>query len=184
MRYDRTVIAYHGCDVEVAKELLVGEPFVASNNAYDWLGSGIYLWEYGPDRALAFAEEQARRGHIQVPAVVGALVQLGECFDLLDTRYTIDLRDAWQLFRESLESAGRAVPQNAGRDLKARYADCAVINWYLDEIEREGVRYDTVRGAFIEGEPIFEESAIHLESHIQICVRSPGCVIGVFQPRS
>jgi hypothetical protein len=65
VRYDRTVIAYHGCDADVARKLLDGEPFVASENTYDWLGSGIYFWEFGPDRALSFAEEQVRRGRIE-----------------------------------------------------------------------------------------------------------------------
>ncbi len=165
-------------------QLLDGEPFVASENAYDWLGSGIYFWEFGPDRALAFAEEQVRRGRIKTPAVVGALLQLGECFDLLDTRYTIDVRDAWPLFTTAKQGAGEVVPANTGRDLKARFGDCALLNWYLGEAARDGLRYDSVRGAFIEGDPVFEGSAIHLESHIQICVRTPGCVIGVFQPRS
>lgn len=184
VRYDRTVIAYHGCDADVARRLLDGEPFLTSNNAYDWLGGGIYFWEFGADRALAFAEEQVRWGRIKTPAVVGALLQLGECFDLLDTRYTIDVRDAWPLFATGKERAGEAVPSNTGRDLKARFADCALLNWYLGEAARDGLCYDSVRGAFIEGDPVFEGSAIHLESHIQICVRTPGCVIGVFQPRS
>lgn len=47
MKYDRTVIAYHGCDVETAERLLSGEPFKPSQNDYDWLGEGIYFWEYG-----------------------------------------------------------------------------------------------------------------------------------------
>jgi hypothetical protein len=179
VRYDRTVIGYHGCDAEVAAKLLAGEPFAASTNDYDWLGSGIYFWEYGPDRALAFAEEQVKRGRIKTPAVVGALLQLGECFDLLDTRYTNDLRDAWPPFISSLDAAGHPPPKN-GAQLWAHFADCGLINWYLRELDLE---HDSVRGVFIEGPVVFEGSAIHLKSHIQICVRTPGCVIGVFQPR-
>ena len=42
MRYDRTVIAYHGCDVDVADAVLAGkESLQVSANAYDWLGKGI-----------------------------------------------------------------------------------------------------------------------------------------------
>ncbi|HEY0093198.1 MAG TPA: hypothetical protein VGB96_02685, partial [Archangium sp.] len=80
------VVAYHGCDAAVAERLLQGEPFKPSANDYDWLGAGIYFWEYGADRALQFAREQTVRGKIHTPAHVGALIQLGNCFDLMDTR--------------------------------------------------------------------------------------------------
>jgi len=85
MKYDRTVIAYHGCDAETAERLLHGEQFKKSQNDYDWLGEGIYFWEYGADRAFKFAQDQQRRGKVAKPAVVGALIQLGRCFDLMDT---------------------------------------------------------------------------------------------------
>jgi hypothetical protein len=45
MKYDRIVIAYHGCDADTAERLLRGEPFKKSQNDYDWLGSGIYFWD-------------------------------------------------------------------------------------------------------------------------------------------
>ena len=62
MKYDRIIIAYHGCDAEIAERLLHGEPFRMSQNDYDWLGEGIYFWEYGADRALRFAHNQRARG--------------------------------------------------------------------------------------------------------------------------
>ena len=51
MHYDRTVIGYHGCDETVAEQLLDTGVFKPSTNAYDWLGHGIYFWEWGLDRA-------------------------------------------------------------------------------------------------------------------------------------
>jgi hypothetical protein len=30
MKYDRTVVAYHGCDAELAERILAGEPFEKS----------------------------------------------------------------------------------------------------------------------------------------------------------
>src|SRR4051812_18420620 len=96
MRHDRMVLAYHGCDVAIAERLLAGEPFHRSENDYDWLGAGGYFWEYGADRALQFARDQQRRGKITEPAVVGALVQLGNCFDLLDTACTDELPGAYR----------------------------------------------------------------------------------------
>jgi len=70
VKYDRTIVAYHGCDAEVAERLLRGEPFKKSQNDYDWLGEGIYFWEYGADRAMKFARDQQRRGKVTVPSSI------------------------------------------------------------------------------------------------------------------
>lgn len=69
LRYDRTVIAYHGCDIRVADMVLGGHPFKPSENSYDWLGTGVYFWEYGASRALQFARWQAARGRISTAIV-------------------------------------------------------------------------------------------------------------------
>jgi hypothetical protein len=184
MRYDRTVVAYHGCDVTVAQKLIEGEAFRKSENRYDWLGTGVYFWEYGPDRAYRFAQDQKVRGIVTTPAVVGAVLQLGTCFDLLDTRFTNDLAEAYALWASAMETLGKRLPVNKGGtpDMKLRNRDCAVLNWYLDQTAKEGVEYDTVRGCFTEGGPAFEGSGIQIESHIQIAVRRTRCILGVFRP--
>ena len=178
MRYDRVIVGYHGCDEAVAQLLLDGNSFQSSSNAWDWLGDGIYFWEYGADRAYRFAAQSSR---IREPAVVGALIQLGRCFDLLDTRFTTNLQEFYTRYVGMLASgADTELPQNRG---KARYRDRAVLNMYLQAIQAEAdLRYDTVRGVFIEGEPVYDDSGIHLESHIQVAVRNPGSIIGVFRP--
>src|ERR1043165_1738944 len=114
MRHDRVVLAYHGCEAAVAERLLAGEPFQKSENDYDWLGAGVYFWEYGADRALRFSRDQQRRGKVTEPAVVGALVQLGNCFDLMDTAYTRDLVSAFREYRSFVEQHGQMLPRNAG----------------------------------------------------------------------
>ena len=184
MRYDRVVLAYHGCDAAVAERLLAGEPFQNSENDYDWLGAGVYFWEYGADRALRFARDQQRRGKIAEPAVVGALVQLGHCFDLMDTAYTEDLASAFREYRSSAAQHGLMLPRNAGStpDKKLRRLDCSILNYYLDRLGMGGVVFDTVRCGFQEGERAFPGSGIYRESHIQISVRNPACILGVFRP--
>ena len=181
MRYDRTVVAYHGCDATVAERLLRGEPFRRSENDYDWLGTGIYFWEYGADRALRFARAQQRRGRIAAPAVVGALVQLGMCFDLMDTRFTEELADAYRTFAALQIRAGAALPRNTGRtpDQKLRRLDCSVLNFYF---AGTGEAFDTVRCGFPEGDRAFPGSGIFCESHVQLAVRNPACILGVFRP--
>jgi hypothetical protein len=57
-----------------------------------------------------------------------------------------------------------------------------MLNWYLSGLESEGTRFQTVRGCFVEGGPAFPGSGIQRESHIQIAVRDPACIIGVFRP--
>lgn len=184
MKYDRTVLAYHGCDAGVAERILGGEPFNESQNEYDWLGKGTYFWEYGPERARSFAREQMSRGKVSQPAVVGALIQLGRCFDLMDTRFTAELLAAYDAFRMAQLRSNRPMPENKGStpDRKRRMLDCAVINFYLDLLAADGVGYDTVRCGFVEGAPAFEGSGIFSQSHVQVAVRNPACIVGVFRP--
>jgi hypothetical protein len=185
MRYDRTVIAYHGCDAEVAERLLAHEKFKKSANKYDWLGTGVYFWEYGAKRALRFAHDQKKRGKVTNPTVIGALIQLGNCFDLLDTQFTDDLLSAYEICAEAAAEQDINLPINKGDtpDKLLRYRDCFVLNWYLEQTELDGRSYDTVRGCFTEGGPAFEGSNIQRESHIQLAVRNLDCILGVFRPK-
>jgi hypothetical protein len=177
--YQRTIIAYHGCDQKVKDDVLLrGMPLVESTHKYDWLGRGSYFWEYGPQRALEWAKEQGHRN----PAVLGAMIHLGNCFDLLDTRDTDLLRKLFPAFQKARRAEGVPIPKN---DLKkgGHYRDCAVINWTIDSLEKQlGRHYHTVRGVFQEGKAAFTGSAIRCQSHIQIAVRDRGVIIGYFRP--
>ena len=82
------VLGYHGCDREIGERLLQNEQFRPSENTYDWLGSGIYFWEANPDRALDWARERTERRKLlediqAEPFVVGAVLNLGFCLDLI-----------------------------------------------------------------------------------------------------
>ncbi len=179
------VLAYHGCDAVVAERLLRDDPFRRSENDYDWLGAGVYFWEYGADRALRFARDQQRRGRIAAPAVVGAIVQLGSCFDLMDTRFTAELADAYEELRAARVRMGLPIPVNAGAtpDQKLRRLDCWILNTYLASREDTGRPFDTVRCGFAEGARAYPGSGIFQESHIQIAVRNPACILGAFRPK-
>src|SRR6266496_3663510 len=107
--YQRTVIAYHGCDAAVAAKVLAGTSRLRlSTNPYDWLGKGIYFWEHGPQRAREWAIEQAKlsRAKIKEPCVLGARINLGECLDLLDTANTRILRKWYIEFRHFVRQKG------------------------------------------------------------------------------
>lgn len=66
----------------------------------------------------------------------------------------------------------------ASTERKLRRLDCAVLNWYLDLAGG----YQTVRGCFLEGPPVFPGAALLAEAHIQLAVRDPACIIGTFSP--
>ncbi len=137
------------------------------------------------DRALRFAQFQKERGKVEVPAVVGAILQLGRCFDLMDTRFTADLADAYALCDALYQGRGEALPVNAGKtpDQKLRWLDCQVLNVYLQHLDEHAPEpFQTVRAAFEEGEPAFPGSMIRQETHVQIAVRDPRCILGVFRP--
>ena len=190
--YSKFVVGYHGCDAETARRVLLGdEALHASRNDYDWLGSGIYFWEQGPSRAMQFAIETARRAKsgIKNPAVLGAYIYLGDCFDLLDTKFTAILKTAYPLFVKHLAEGGLQIPKNAKRradgSLLLHNLDRAVIEYAIGLLDQnEGRRIQTVRGAFWEGDAVFPGSEIREKSHIQIAVRDENCVLGYFKPRN
>ena len=60
--YHRTVVGYHGTGLSAALRLVNRiEDFVWSEKDYDWLGRGIYFWEYAPKQALTFAKIRQRQ---------------------------------------------------------------------------------------------------------------------------
>ena len=193
LSYQRIIFGYHGCDKSIADAVLAGKlKLVASENAYDWLGSGIYFWEHGPARALEWAEQQAKRkgSKIKHPAVIGAVIQLGNCFDMLDIRFTKQLAQYAAALETALAVAGKSLPENqrianGDFDWLKRHRDCLVLNYTIPFFERkDAVKIQTVRGVFQEGPPAFNGAGIKLKSHIQIAVRDPRAIVGYFRPES
>ncbi len=76
----------------------------------------------------------------------------------------------------------RTLPANRGRESKLRTLDCPVVNDCLGRLATRGQVYDTVRAAFWEGDPIYPGAGFARESHIQVVVRNPACILGVFRP--
>jgi len=183
--FARIVVGYHGCSEAFARRLLVGKKPIRlwrpSRNDWDWLGHGVYFWEHAPERALRWARERYRTRR-QRPAVVGAYIQLGRCFDLLNESITSLLGQTHMQLARAFAQADRSLPENRGREGKFRELDCMVINTCIDDLRRSGSEYDTVRGAFLEGAPVYPGAGFSRESHIQVAVRNSSCILGVFQP--
>jgi len=185
-QFSRTVLGYHGCSEEFAQQLLSGDTPIGhwepSRNHWDWLGHGIYFWEHSPERALRWAEEAIEGQSGNQADVIGAVVQLGRCFDLLNESVTEILANSFDELQAIFAEQGLEMPKNTGSDWKSRNRDCLVINEYLGVAEAKGLTYDTVRGAFTEGEPVYEGSGFSKEAHIQIAVRNKKSILGVFRP--
>lgn len=177
------VLGYHGCDQEVAERLLAGEAFRASDREWDWLGPGIYFWEANPPRGLDWARELAKAGIVTQPAVVGAVIDLGLCLDMTTLESIGVAREAYETLVTDFRSVGSAVPTN-GRSLMARRLDCAVIRQVHASLSDEAIKLDTVRGVFVEGEPIYPGAGFDAKTHVQICVCDPACIKGVFRVRA
>jgi hypothetical protein len=194
LTYQRTIVGYHGCDATVAERVVAGKTELnISANAYDWLGEGVYFWEHGPQRTYEWAIEQARLGGAKVtnPSVLAAKINLGVCLDLLDTANTRLLGMWYARFRGLMRQNGIQLPKNrdaAGSrrgDKLMRFRDRAVIDYTISQLAgTEEIRYQTVRGIFIEGGPAFPGSKIALKSHIQIAVRDRKCMVEFFLPDS
>jgi hypothetical protein len=164
-------VGFHGTQRAAVSQLLARniEP---SNNGYDWLGTGFYLWQDSPWRAAEWAREQ----HGDEAAVVAVLLSLEGCLDLLEPAWQGRLREADAQFVAESLAEGRALPANRGGN---RARDRATINWFCDEAGQQGLSIRSVRAIFEEGDPIFEASAIRSRSHIQIAVRDPRAILEI-----
>lgn len=181
------LLGYHGCDRKTGERLLLNEAFRASDNGYDWLGSGTYFWESNPVRALEWAQKHVERkryaNHSPEPFVVGAVIDPGYCLDLIGSNGTSALAKVYPLYRTFMAASGVPVPINGGGEhYLQRKLDCAVIN-FAHEIRAAELQpaFDTVRGVFMEGDRIYPTSGFRRQTHIQICVRNPACIKGVFR---
>jgi hypothetical protein len=186
------VLGFHGCDKQVAESVFSGTSRLKkSTNDYDWLGNGIYFWENNPQRALEYAKDLMRHPDrcsekIKEPAVIGAIINLGNCLNLLDAKAIHLVKEANSLYENICTDNTLPLAQNkAGgnsKDLLLRYRDCAVIELLHASRERQQEPpFMSVRGMFTEGKPLYENAGFHEKNHIQICIRNPNCIKGYFR---
>jgi hypothetical protein len=197
-----SIIAFHGCDVNVANKL-INQPddIKISTENYDWLGHGMYFWENNAVRAMEWAEEKKSRRKISTPAVIGAVIQLGNCCDFLDSKFIQMIQYYHRITAEEYRNAGMELPENVDynkdlhNDKLLRILDCKTIEFMQSKIETQIEedllekgsstfrKFDSTRGVFTEGGPAFDGAGIMAKSHIQICVRNFNCIKGFFKLR-
>lgn len=157
-----------------------------SKNKWDWLGEGVYFWEHNPVRAVQYAAEvasgsQFNKKKISQPFIIGAIIDLGNCLNLTENDSLITLREGYNSLVTLAEVSGQKLPKNNGPN---RMLDCAVIQHiHASRKENDLIAYDTVRGAFHEGEEIYPGSELKNRTHLQICVRNTDRIKGYFLPQ-
>ncbi|OBU18356.1 hypothetical protein AYY19_00260 [Photobacterium aquimaris] len=184
------VLGFHACEREIGEAILSGDKgFKASENEFDWLGHGMYFWENSPHRAMAYGEElKNARKKLKDPMVIGAVIHLGFCFDLLESLSLNVLQAQYKAMSKIYDAAKIAIPTNDSAynsdiDKLFRRLDCAVFQFMHNEMKtKEEKAFDTVRGAFWEGAELYPTAGFREKNHIQICVRNPNCIKGYFRP--
>ena len=177
-------LGYHGCENEVADRIIAhNEEFTLSTNQNDWLGDGVYFWEANPYKALDWAKEKK----FERPAVVGAIIDLGNCLDLLNQNDQDEVSRSFDDLKKSFEALGESNPLPENNIKTGNHVlDCMVINnLHQDNIFQQIPPYDTVRGMFqeVSARALYHTSAIFRGSHIQISVRNAKASIkGDFRP--
>lgn len=181
------VTAFHSCDRGLGMRLLNGtDELRPSKNPWDWLGPGIYFWEQNPYRALTYAEEAAQQkqkfsGKIRTPFVIGAIIELGNCLNLIESNSISIVREAYSILVKTAQEGGDKMPENIGANRKL---DCAVITNVHEIFKQAGLpAFDSVRSPFHEGRPVYEGANFTDRLHIEICVRNTRMIKGYFLPR-
>jgi hypothetical protein len=116
--------------------------------------------------------------------VIGAIIELGHCLDLLQYESIRLVADAYQDLCETHQALSLQMPRNrlVKGELALRQLDCAVIRSLHQQRADSGLpAFDTVRAAFPEGRELYPGAGFQDRSHIQICVRNPKQVIGYFR---
>jgi len=142
---------------------------------------------------MEYAQAAAKRKGttIQEPAVLGAVLDLGNCFDLLDYQNLSLLRIGYDTLISDTVTSTFELPSNRPAstgnpdDLLMRELDCAVIETVHGIIRKNNRRpFDSVKGVFWEGDLLYPTAGFREKDHIQICIRNPNCIKGLFIPRN
>lgn len=178
---------FHSCDKEIGLKVLNGETdLIPSDNPWDWLGNGIYFWEQNPKRGIEYAVEssvgsQFNKKPIKTPFVLGAIIELGNCLNLVEPDSILILKEAYHGLQKLMAETGSPMPENKGNN---RALDCAVIKFvHQSNIESGKQPYDTIRSPFSEGDEAYEGTSFTMRHHVQICVINPNMIKGYFLPR-
>ncbi len=148
------IMGFHSCDREEGLSVLNGKTQLKpSNNIWDWLGEGIYFWEQNPKRALEYSIESATKKQfnkvpIKTPFVLGAIIELGNCLNLIEPESLTILKEAYKGLEQIYKEAGKQMPKNEADNRKL---DSAVFkHLHKSRIDNSKLGYETIRCALPE----------------------------------
>jgi len=190
-------LGFHGCRRSAAEDLIKNPNDIKiSQNDWDWLGAGFYIWENNIERARDWSKQLYGNDG----TVVGVVYELGTCLDLMDTGCIQLVKEDRLNFEKDMIAIGKPLPTNKdyskdpNKDKIVRALDCAVFNYltsmtdasYREDVKKQGYSetrpFDSVRGCFNEGAKI-PGLEIYEKTHIQIAIRNLNCIKGIFLPR-
>ncbi|MGL4986027.1 MAG: hypothetical protein ACRC5H_02680 [Treponemataceae bacterium] len=183
------VLGFHGCTEQTYQKVIHEQKALkVSKNNFDWLGNGVYFWENSYERALEWAKSRYKKEGKEVK-VIGAVIDLGRCLNLTDYQSSAILKKGFRLLKRQCKDSGTDLPQNQdiknSTDKVMRNLDCAVIqSIHTYNKQKNRPLYDSVRGVFLEGKLVYQESEFVEKTHIQLCIKNPNCIKGYFNPRS
>jgi len=157
-------------------------------NTTGWVMVYIF-WGNSAERACDFANElmnTSRNKSIKKPSVIGAVIDLGYCLDLIDFSNLQLLKEGYAILEQSYLKNNMELPQNIpaknSDDLLIRKLDCTVIETiHLGMINRK--QFDSVSSVFWEGKEIYKNAGFKEKNYIRICIRNPNYIKGYFLPR-
>ncbi|WP_057832809.1 hypothetical protein [Colwellia sp. TT2012] len=149
----------------------------------------MYFWENSPERANAYGIElKEARKKLKDPMVIGAVIHLGRCFNLLEAQCLSVLKANYESMKSVYALLKLPLPTNetaytGDSDKLFRKLDCAVIQYMHCELLKQNEKpFDTVRAAFWEGDSLYPDAGFKEKNHIQLCVINPNSIKGYFRP--
>ncbi|HLD63539.1 MAG TPA: hypothetical protein VI913_01450, partial [Candidatus Peribacteraceae bacterium] len=126
-------------------------------------------------------------------AVLSAQIDLTACLDLTDRQYWSVIRHLWEthvrdtdIHQLGVDEVFRrlrltpeelaAMSQEERNAIGAHEVDCRVMNIFIQQMKnkiRPAMDYTTVRGAFVEGNPIYDNSWLWNRSAVVVSVIEP-----------
>jgi hypothetical protein len=143
----------------------------------------IYFWENSYARAFDWATNRYK----EEAAVIGAVIDLGHCLSLADFQNAEIVLNGYIALKDDMDFNRLPMPRNKNTedndDWLIRDLDCSAINRIHTLNEDMNKRpFDSVRGIFTEGRPIYPGAGFRSKTHVQLCIRSIKCIKGYFAP--
>lgn len=129
-----TYIGYHGTTNENAKNIIALNEFNKSNNADDWLGSGVYFYET-LDNALLYNIKKYKKHHKKVPQYKQLINEYSiiKCCIKCKKNEIIDFSEIDQIYKflwAWLQIFERVKDDEEYKKLK--FKDGYIINWLIN----------------------------------------------------